>query len=138
MLVENEKQYCWLLDEEAGIPQDSIESAIDDYINDHNGFDYECNKCGVNVFTDEVEIGHPCYYVPEIDGEYILERVRDYVPDEIYDRDEDYLFNVKSEHIDELSEELTKVFQAWEKRHGYENRAFVIQETKTYKIIDYI
>lgn len=46
--------------------------------------------------------------------------------------------DVKNEHMDELSEELTKVFQAWEKRHSYENRAFMVQETKTYKIADYI
>ena len=46
--------------------------------------------------------------------------------------------DVKNEHIDELSKELTKTFQAWEKRHGYENRAWVVQETKTYRIGDYI
>ena len=45
---------------------------------------------------------------------------------------------LKMNTLTELSEELTKVFQAWEKRHGYENRAFVVQETKTYRIKDYI
>lgn len=40
--------------------------------------------------------------------------------------------------MDELSEELTKLFQAWEKRNGYENKSWVVQETKPYRIGDYI
>ena len=40
--------------------------------------------------------------------------------------------------MDELSEELTKVFQAWEERHGYENKSYVVQDTTSYRIKDYI
>lgn len=55
-----------------------------------------------------VRVGHPYHYVPE------------------------------KEHIDELSEELTKVFRAWEKKYGFENNAWVVFETKKYRISDYI
>ena len=58
--------------------------------------------------------------------------------DEIEEWSGDYMKNVKKEHIYELSDELSKVFQAWEKRHGYENKSYVVQETKTYQIEDYI
>lgn len=139
MLVKDETKYCWCLAGEAGTPQPSIESAIDEYIEDHEGFDFECNRYSVNVLTDDVEIGHPYYYVPEVDGERVIWNVCDYnLDDEIAEYSDDYMKDVKNEHIDELSEELTKVFQAWEKRHGYENRAYVVQETKTYRIADYV
>ena len=58
--------------------------------------------------------------------------------DEIAEYSDDYMKDVKNEHIDELSEELTKVFQAWEKRNWYANKSWVVQETKTYLIEDYI
>lgn len=50
----------------------------------------------------------------------------------------DYLNDVKKEHIAELSEELTKVFRAWEKKYGFENNALVVFETNKYRISDYI
>ena len=139
MLVKDKTKYCWVDGEVAGEPQSSIKDAIADYleyISDYSGID--SNNCVGNYSTfEKVKIGHPYYYVPDIDGECIVEHVINYAPDEIYDQNEDYLFNVKREHIDELSEELTKVFRAWEKRYGYENGAFVVQETKTYRIGDY-
>lgn len=58
--------------------------------------------------------------------------------DEIEEWSDDYMKDVKSEHMDELSEELSKVFQAWEKRHGYENRSYVVMETEQYRIGDYV
>lgn len=77
--------------------------------------------------------------MPEVDGESVIWNVCDYnLDDEIVEWSDDYMKDVKNEHIDELSEELTKVFQAWEKRHRYENRAYVVQETKTYRIADYV
>ena len=127
MLVKDETKYCWVLDEYAGVPQNSIEDAIRDFIETYSEV-YETGDSDHSYMCDcymphkQVKIGHPYYYAP----------------DEIYDQNEDYLFDVKREHIDELSEELTKVFRAWEKRYGYENGAFVVQETKTYRIGDYV
>ena len=52
------------------------------------------------------------------------------IDDELAEWSDNYMHNVKKEHSDELSEVLTKVFQAWEKKHGYENTAWVVMETK--------
>lgn len=58
--------------------------------------------------------------------------------DEIKDWSDNYLSDVKKEHIEELSEELTKVFRAWEKKYGFENNTWVVFETKEYRIGDYV
>lgn len=126
MLVKDETKYCWVDGVLVGEPKDSIKEAVQDYK-------------GIRSNVAYVRIGNPYYYVPEVDGERVIWNVCDYdLDDEIEEWSDYYLVGVKNEHIDELSEELTKVFQAWEKRHGYENRAFVVQETETYKIANYI
>lgn len=126
MLVKDETKYCWVDGVVVGEPKDSIKEAVQDYK-------------GIRSNVACVRIGHPYYYVPEVDGERVIWNVCDYdLDDEIEEWSDYYLVGVKNEHIDELSEELTKVFQAWEKRHGYENRAYVVLESKTYKIADYI
>ena len=142
MLVKDETKYCWCEDEVAGEPKDSIKDAIEDYLeyqkdlfgiydSDH-GYLGECD-------IEEVRIGNPYYYVPEVDGERAIWNVLDYdLDDEIAEYSDNYMKDVKNEHMDELSEELTKAFQAWEKRHGYENKSWVVQETKTYRIEDYV
>jgi hypothetical protein len=143
MLVKNESEYCWYFDGDVGDPQGSIEEAINDFLNYYRHYCWD-EKNDVeyleqDVLDDYVEIGHPYYYVPEIDGERVIWNVCDYdLDDEIAEWSDDYMKDVKNEHIDELSKELTKVFQAWEKRHGYENRVWVVQETKAYRIGDYI
>ena len=143
MLVKNESEYCWYFDGDVGDPQGSIEEAINDFLNYYRHYCWD-EKNDVeyleqDILDDYVEIGHPYYYVPEIDGERVIWNVCDYdLDDEIAEWSDDYMKDVKNEHIDELSKELTKVFQAWEKRHGYENRVWVVQETKAYRIGDYI
>jgi hypothetical protein len=143
MLVKNESEYCWYFDGDVGDPQGSIEEAINDFLNYYRHYCWD-EKNDVeyleqDVLDDYVEIGHPYYYVPEIDSERVIWNVCDYdLDDEIAEWSDDYMKDVKNEHIDELSKELTKVFQAWEKRHGYENRVWVVQETKAYRIGDYI
>lgn len=135
MLVEDKTKYCWVDNEKAGEPQDSIKDAIADYLEYISYFDYVAR----NRDIEWVRVGHPYYYVPKIDSERVLWNLIEYdMDDEIKGWSDDYLNDVKKEHIDELSEELTKVFQAWEKRHGYENRAYVVMETEQYRISDYI
>lgn len=139
MLVKDETKYCWVEDEVAGEPQDSIEMAIADYV--ENKYDYGdfSSLSREELLQTTIEVGHPYRYIPEVDGERVIWNVVDYdLDDEIAEWSEDYMHNVKKEHINELSEELTKVFQAWEKRHGYENGAYVVQETQTYRIGDYV
>ncbi|VTY45663.1 hypothetical protein [Veillonella parvula] len=142
MLVKDETKYCWCEDEIAGEPQNSIKDAIEDYLEQNEYLFGECDsdhsyfgECDV----ESVSIGHPYYYVPSVDGERVIWNVCEHdLDDEIVDFSEEYMCNVKDEHMDELTEELTKVFQAWEKKHGYENTSWVVLETKEYRIGDYI
>lgn len=77
-----------------------------------------------------IKVGNPYYYIPTVDAERVIEDVIEYdLDDEIAEFSEDYLLEVKQEHIDELQEELTTVFRKWEKRHGYNNTSFVVLET---------
>ena len=144
MLVKDETKYCWVFDEHAGIPQNSIKDAIQDFIETYSeayetGDSDHSYMCECYMPYKTVRIGHPYHYVPEVDGERVIWNVLDYnLDDEIAEWSDDYMKDVKNEHMDELSEELTKVFQAWEKRHMYENTSWVVQETKTYIIKDYI
>ena len=144
MLVKNEKQYCGVLDEVAGPPRNSVKDAIQDYIEEYqevydtsdSNHSYMCD-C-LNFENELVRVGHPYYFVPDVDGERVIDDVINYMPDEIYDRSEDYLKDVKDEHIDELSAELTKVFQKWAQKHHYKNTAYIVDEMETYRIGDYV
>ena len=128
MLVKDETKYCWVLDEYVGEPQDSIEDAIKDFAET-----YPADE------LPKLRVGNPYYYIPTVDAEHVIEDVIDYdLDDEIAEWSEDYLLDVKQEHIDELQKELTAVFRTWEKRHGYENTSYVVLETKQYLIGDYV
>ncbi|WP_418961825.1 hypothetical protein [Veillonella atypica] len=125
MLVENKKQYCWVTPNGIGGPEDSVEQAVKSYLCLHR--------------PDEnadivIEIGHPSFYIPDIDGDIVIESVIDQLPDEVYDTDEDYLYDVKREHVNELSEELTKVFRAWVNRHGYHHSGIFVENSEPYHI----
>ena len=139
MLVKDETKYCWCDDEVPGEPQNSVKDAILDYVdNEYNYGDFDALS-REELLQTTIEIGQPYRYVPELDGERAIWNVLDYdLDDELEEWSDDYMKDVKNEHMDELSEELTKVFQAWEKRHGYENRAYVVMETEPYRIGDYI
>lgn len=78
----------------------------------------------------KIRVGNPYYYVPTVNAERVIEEiVCGDLDDEIEEYSEDYLLDVKKEHIQELENELTKVFRKWEIRHGYDNREFIIRET---------
>lgn len=125
MLVENKKQYCWVTPYGIGGPEDSVEQAVKSYLELHKP----------DEDTDIViGIGHPSFYIPDIDGDSVIESVIDYLPDEVYDTDEDYLYNVEREHVNELSEELTKVFRAWCNRHGYHHGGVFVENSEPYHI----
>lgn len=143
MLVKDETKYCWVDGEIAGEPQSSIKDAIADYLEYCSNLwdvgDSDHSYLGECSDIEWVCVGHPYHYVPEIDSERVLWNLIEYdMDDEIKDWSNDYLDDVKKEHIDELSEELTKVFRAWEKKYGFENNAWVVFETKKYSISDYI
>lgn len=119
MLVKNENEWCWCVGEHVGYPHKSIEDAVKEFMDTYP--------------SDEVpklRVGNPYYYVPTVDAERVIEDIIDYdLDDEIAEWSEDYLLEVKKEHIDELQKELTDVFRKWEKRHGYNNTSFVVLET---------
>ena len=118
MLVKNENEWCWYFEEYVGYPQKSITDAVDDFVKTYP--DREVTK---------VRVANPYYYIPTVDAERVIENVFDNdLDDEIAEWSEDYLLDVKQEHIDELQEELTTVFRKWEKRHGYNNTSFVVFE----------
>ena len=139
MLVKDETKYCWCVDEVAGEPQNSIKDVILYYVdNEYNYGDFDALS-REELLKTTIEIGHPYRYVPELDGERAIWNVLDYdLDDEIEEWSDNYMKDVKNEHLDELGDELSKVFQEWEKRHGYENREYVVMETKQYCIGDYI
>lgn len=139
MLVKDETKYCWVDDEVAGEPQDSIEMAIADYVDNEYDYGDFGSLSREELLQTTIEVGHPYRYIPEIDGERAIWNVLDYdLDDEIEEWSDNYMKGVKNEHIDELSKELTKVFQEWEKSHGYENTSWVVLETKRYRIADYV
>lgn len=119
MLVKNDKEWCWCLGEHVGYPQKSIEDAVKSFADTYPAEE-----------VPMIRVGNPYYYIPTVDAERVIENVFDSdLDDEIAEWSEDYLLNVKQEHIDELQEELTTVFRKWEKRHGYNNTSFVVFET---------
>ena len=119
MLVKNDKEWCWCLGEHVGSPQKSIEDAVKDFADTYPAEE-----------VPMIRVGNPYYYIPTVDADHVIEDVAEYdLDDEIAEWSEDYLLDVKQEHIDELQEELTTVFRKWEKRHGYNNTSFVVFET---------
>lgn len=125
MLVEDKKQYCWVTPDGIGGPEDSVEQAVKSYL---------CLNKPDSDIDIVIGIGHPSFYIPDVDGNSVIESVIDQLPDEVYDADEDYLYNVEREHVNELSEELTKVFRAWANRHGYHHRGMFVEHSEPYHI----
>lgn len=119
MLVKNGNEWCWCLGEHVGYPQKSIENAVKDFAEAYPAEE-----------VPMIRVGNPYYYVPTVDADRVIEDVfYSDLDDEIAEWSEDYLLDVKQEHINELQDELTDVFRKWEKRHGYNNTSFVVLET---------
>lgn len=119
MLVKNENEWCWCIDEYVGYPHKSIEDAVDEFM-----ATYPADE------VPKIRVGNPYYYVPTVDADRVIEDiVESDLDDEIAEYSEDYLLHVKLEHIDVLQEALTKAFREWEEKNGYKNTSFVIFET---------
>ena len=119
MLVKNENEWCWCIGENVGYPQKSIEDAVNEFAKT-----YPADE------VPKIRVANPYYYIPTVDAERVIEEiVYGDLDDEIAELSEDYLLEVKQEHIDELQKELTTVFRKWEERNGYKNTSFVIFKT---------
>ena len=71
---------------------------------------------------------------PEIDGEGIIDMLQDSAYDAGGEFAEDYLRGVTREESDELTEALTKTFNAWAAKHEYEPNFYPVEDVKEYKL----
>lgn len=104
---------------------DSEREAILDAMKEYEYSEYE--------FT-HLFVGKKEYFAPRIDAEFILEDLAQLAVNDGYDDDE-YLTNVKSEHIRELDKILTEAYLTWEyKHHEYRNRDYLMTDAVRYSI----
>ena len=115
MLKRDENKFCWCSNGKIGLPKDSIEDAIQDYLNDVED---------KNSITDSIGIVNPLFLVHELSGRHAMDEVIMYnLPQVMYDISSDYM----------------RQFD-WEKRHGYDKQSYIVftDEAETYHISDYI
>ena len=137
MLKRDENKFCWYIDGRVGLPKDSIEEAIQDYLE-------EAKENGYSL--DSVGIVNPLFLIHELSAKRAIEDVINFsLPRFMYDISSDYIAQdqlciIKEVHIEELANELSKVYNDWEKRYGYNNQSYLIftDEVKNYYIADYI
>ena len=65
MLIENKKQYCWVTTDGIGGPEDSVEQAVKSYLCLHRPDENADIVIG---------IGHPSFYIPDVDGDSVITR----------------------------------------------------------------
>ena len=136
MLVKDERKFCWCFDGIVGLPKNSIKEAIQDYLNIVK--DKNCN-------LDSVNIANPLFLVHELSGWQAIYDVIDFsLPQFMYANSSDYIAQaqlriIKEVHIEELGKELSRVYNDWEKRHGYDKQSYIVftDEAETYYISDY-
>lgn len=137
MLKRDENKFCWCSNGKIGLPKDSIEDAIQDYLNDVED---------KNSITDSIGIVNPLFLVHELSGRHAMDEVIMYnLPQVMYDISSDYMRQfdwnqIKEVHIEELGKALSRVYNDWEKRHGYDKQSYIVftDEAETYYISDYI
>lgn len=87
-----------------------------------------------NCVLTHLFVGQPEYFVPRIDADLVLGDLATRAYDNGY-RDEEYLEDVKNEHIKELDNMLTEVYLAWENKHPeYRNTYYLMTNAVRYSI----
>ena len=136
MLVKDKNRFCYIINDISSDPKNSIKEVIQDYLE-------EAKK--ENYSLEMVKIASPYIFVPELSGEDIIDNLIYHFPNimfKAYDKciTRRYIPHMDSKHIEELSKELSKVYYDWEKRHGYDNKSYIVftDEAETYYISDYI
>ena len=136
MLVKDKNRFCYIINDISSEPKNSIKEVIQDYLN-------EAKK--ENYSLEMVKIASPYIFVPELNGEDIIDNLIYHFPNimfNAYDKciTRRYIPHMDHKHIEELSKELSKVYYDWEKRHGYDNKSYIVftDEAETYYISDYI
>lgn len=103
----------------------SEKEAISDAIKMYEYYGYEFT----HLFVGQAE-----YFPLRIDSELVLEDLANRAYDNGYKYD-DYLQDVKNEHIKELDEILTKAYLTWENKHPeYRNNSYLMTNAVKYSI----
>lgn len=124
-LIESDGEMYNCLDGNVYGLYDSEREAILDAMKEYEYSEYE--------FT-HLFVGKKEYFAPRIDAEFILEDLAQLAVNDGYDDDE-YLTNVKSEHIRELDKILTEAYLTWEYKHPeYRNRDYLMTDAVRYSI----
>lgn len=122
---DGEKSNC-LVTDAYGI-YNSEKEAILDAMKMYEYYGYEFT----HLFVGQAE-----YFVPRIDSDLVLEDLATRAYDNGYKYD-DYLQDVKNEHIRELDEILTKAYLTWENKHPeYRNNSYLMTNAVRYSISD--
>lgn len=136
MLVKDKNRFCYIINDISSDPKNSIKEVIQDYLNEAKKEKYS---------LEMVKIASPYIFVPELSGEDIIDNLIYHFPNimfNAYDKciPRRYIPHMDPKHIEELSKELSKVYYNWEKRHGYDNKSYIVftDEAETYYISDYI
>lgn len=132
MLKRDENKFCWYSNGKVGLPKDSIEEAIQDYLE-------EAKENGYSL--DSIGLSNPYFFVPELSGRRIVDNLIYDFPNimfNAYDKciTRRYIPHMEPQHIEELSKELSKIYYDWEKRHGYDNKSYIVftEDIKIYPI----
>lgn len=81
-----------------------------------------------------LDVGQAEYFTPRIDADLVLGDLTTSAYDNGY-KDDEYLQDVKSEHIKELDEILTKAYLTWENKHPeYRNNYYLMTNAVRYSI----
>lgn len=127
MLIIDKTEWCWVCDENELVssPFGAKEEAIND-LKQEMKF-YEDMNC---------YIGHPMYYKPIVSASDVIELIQSQAYDETegYSYECIYLESIKDEHMQELEEKLTAVYQDWEKKHGYNFSRYIVNVNKDERI----
>lgn len=87
-----------------------------------------------NLNFTHLFIGKAGYFVPRIDADLVLGDLASRAYDNGY-RDEEYLEDVKNEHVRELDKILTEAYLTWENKHPeYRNTYYLMTHPVRYSI----
>ena len=78
------------------------------------------------------EVGKP--WSPEIDGEGIIDMMRDMAEADVGDAAEGYLESVPDDAVKELTDALTKAFREWTIVNGYLPTFYTVENIKEYEV----
>lgn len=88
--------------------EEAIKAALEEKYHPYGGYNAE----------EKIYIAKTYPYIPRVDGDYVCEYDAEQAFDECGEVAEDYLDNISTEAKSELSDELTKVYIKWLKKHN--------------------